>query len=86
MSYDLVLNHVCSHIQHEFDSPLLPIWESCRDYSLQHPGCFESEEGPCLWFLDEVAELYQLPGDEIDRLYWLYQSIKLDMFSRPPNG
>jgi hypothetical protein len=33
-----------------------------------------------------VAELYQLPGDEIDRLYWLYQSIKLDMFSRPPNG
>jgi hypothetical protein len=86
MSYDLVLSQVCSRIQDQFDSPLYPIWESCRDYSLQHPGSFETEEGPCLLFLDEVAELYHLQGREIDQLYWLYQSVKLDVFSRPPNG
>ena len=86
MSYDLVINNVCSNIQSNFEDPLYPIWEYCREYSLQHPGMFETEEGPCLWFLDELAEIYHLPGEEIDELYWLYQSVKLNVFNQPPNG
>jgi hypothetical protein len=70
------------HIENE----VLQVWDSCKAYFQQHPEDFITEEGKCLWLIDEIIELYQLTPEEIDEVYWIYQYAKVNAVEAPPNG
>jgi hypothetical protein len=61
------------------------VWVGVKDFASRNPGYFESEEGQCMWLLDELVELYRMTAEEIDSVYWMYQQAKVEA-SIPPNG